>query len=143
MTATWPGTTGDKEAPPEQTDYASAATGALAQAGARVARLVRLARLARWSARWRSMAARSASSFSVSSFSSASSIAGLDVISAFFQQRWEVGRLPSETGAGSQLAVGSQQETATYATYTRKSCCCCWLVGSMSRFRRGWSGSAE
>jgi len=41
-------------------------------------------------------------------FLSASLIVGLDVISAFFQQRWEVGRLPSETGAGSQLAVGSQ-----------------------------------
>jgi len=127
MTATWPGATGDKEAPPEQTDYASAATGALAQAGARVARLARLARLARWSARWRNMAAQSASSFS-----SASSIAGLDVISAFFQQRWEVGRLPSETGAGSQLAVDSQQETATYATYTQRSCCCCWpCLGSV------------
>ena len=96
MTATRPGATGDKEAPPEQTDYASAATGVLAQAGVRVVRLACLAR-------WRNMAAQSASSFS-----SASSIAGLDVISALFQQRWEVGRLPSETGAGRQLAVGSQ-----------------------------------
>ena len=128
MTATWPGATGDKEALPEQTDYESAAMGALAQARVRVARLARIARLARW----RNMAAQSASSFS-----SASSIAGLDVISAFFQQRWEVGRLPSETGAGSQPAVGSQQETATYATYTQRSCCCCWLVDSMSRFGRG------
>jgi hypothetical protein len=44
MTDTGPGATGDKEAPPEQADYASAATGALAQAGAHVACLARLAR---------------------------------------------------------------------------------------------------
>jgi hypothetical protein len=41
-----------------------------------------------------------------------------DVISALFQQHWEVGRLPGEPGAGRQLTVDSRQETVTYATYT-------------------------
>jgi len=54
-TATGPGATGDKEAPPEQADYASAATGALAQAVARVARLAWWS--AWWRAQWRNMAA--------------------------------------------------------------------------------------